>query len=80
MFLRSLLPLACVLLLAFSSCAMPSRVGYDRDRGSYANMPRTGNAGEEGASVATGAVVTADSSWNAIFVSWLVCPFFNGIQ
>ena len=78
MFLRSLLPLACVLLLAFSSCAMPSRVGYDRDQGSYANMPRTGNAGQEGASIATGPMITTDSSWNAIFVSWLGTPYRYG--
>lgn len=83
--LRSLI-LAYTLLLVFQACAMPSRSGYDRDRGSYATMPRTQTAESTGtmAPEATGmpdssqVVVTADSAWNSVFVSWLGTPYRYG--
>jgi len=72
---------ACVLLLVFQACAIPTRVGYDRDRGSYASMPRTGSTvrvDSTATSNVSSQVVTDDPEWNAIFASWLGTPYRYG--
>lgn len=85
MFTAKFLIPACILLLAFQACAIPSRAGYDRDRGSYANMPRT-DAGalppdasiQPSSSGSATQHITSDSSWNSVFASWLGTPYRYG--
>lgn len=74
--------------LSMQACALPQRSGYDRDRGSYAQMPRTAPhsprppserpSTPSSPSSTTTAGITADPGWNAILESWLGTPYAYG--